>query len=54
MKAEITRAEFTGPADVVARLRTIEPDLRAVGRIVGDVLWTDGAGPLAVAVELAP
>jgi len=53
MKAEVARAAFSGPAAVVSRLRTIEPDLRAVGRLVGDVTWAEGDGPLTVAVDLA-
>ncbi|CAL8977458.1 Valine--tRNA ligase [Tessaracoccus sp. O5.2] len=53
MKAEVARAAFSGPAAVVSRLRTIEPDLRAVGRLVGDVTWAEGDGPLTVEVDLA-
>lgn len=53
MKTEVTKADFSGPAAVVSRLREIEPDLRAVGRITGDVSWSESDAPLAVAVELA-
>jgi len=53
MRTEVTKAAFSGPADVLERLRAIEADLRAVGRIVGDVTWTDGGDELAVDVELA-
>ena len=53
MRTEVTKATFSGPADVLERLRTIEGDLRAVGRIVGDVTWTEGRDELAVDVELA-
>ena len=53
MKAEVSRAAFSGPAAVVARLRTIEADLRAVGRLVGEVTWADVDAPLGVEVELA-
>ena len=53
MRTEVTKATFSGPADVLERLRTIEGDLRAVGRIVGDVTWTVGGDELAVDVELA-
>ncbi|MHA6511336.1 valine--tRNA ligase [Tessaracoccus sp. Z1128] len=53
MKAEVSRAAFTGPAAVVARLRTIEADLRAVGRLIGEVTWTQADAPLSVEVELA-
>ena len=54
MKAEVAKAAFSGPADVVERLQVIEPDLRAVGRLVGDVSWTAAETPLSVDVELAP
>ena len=54
MKAEVARAAFSGPAATIARLRQIEPDLRAVGRLVGDVTWTDSDAPLTADVELAP
>ena len=53
MKAEVSRAAFAGPAAVVTRLRTIEADLRAVGRLVGEVTWVETDTPLAVEVELA-
>ena len=52
MKTEATRAEFAGPRDMMERLRLAEADLRAVGRLVGDVAWVEADGPLAVAVEL--
>ncbi|WP_297104778.1 valine--tRNA ligase [Tessaracoccus sp.] len=53
MKAEVSRAAFAGPAATIARLRRIEPDLRAVGRLVGEVTWTESEAPLTVDVELA-
>ena len=54
MKAEISRATLSAPAAVLDRLRLVESDLRAVGRITGEIHWSDSEGPLAVAVELAP
>ena len=54
MKTEISRAVFTAPVEVLERLKLAEDDLRAVGRIVGDVKWVEGEGPLAVEVELVP
>jgi valyl-tRNA synthetase len=53
MKAEVARAAFSGPAATIARLRQIEPDLRAVGRLVGDVTWADSVASLTAEVELA-
>ncbi|WP_092610389.1 valine--tRNA ligase [Raineyella antarctica] len=52
MKTEVSRAEFTGEEAVLGRLAGVEADLRAVGRIPGEVVWTTASGPLSVAVEL--
>ncbi|MGO1384804.1 MAG: valine--tRNA ligase, partial [Arachnia sp.] len=52
MKTEVSRAAFSGPADVLERLQTIEPDLRSVGRLIGDVTWTASESPLSVEVDL--
>ena len=49
----LTRAGFTGPESVLDGLRLVEADLRAVGRITGEVPWAASSEPLAVAVELA-
>jgi valyl-tRNA synthetase len=54
MRTEITEARFLGPADALAHLRSVETDLRAVGRIVGAVTWTEANGPVSVEVSLAP
>ncbi len=54
MKTEALTADFRGPSEQLERLKTIEPDLRAVGRLVGTVTWTATEEPLAVALELAP
>ncbi|WP_040162925.1 valine--tRNA ligase [Nigerium massiliense] len=54
MKTEATHATITGPADQIARLRSLEDDLRAVGRLTGDVAWTDGDDTVRVELELAP
>jgi len=54
MKTEAVRAEFSGPEDALSRLRLVESDLRAVGRLVGEVAFVPSEDPLAVAVELKP
>ncbi|MEN0071583.1 MAG: class I tRNA ligase family protein, partial [Propionicimonas sp.] len=54
MKTEVVRADLSGPAEVVAALRLVEGDLRAVGRIVGEVRWAESGDSLTVDVELAP
>ncbi|HMR50050.1 MAG TPA: valine--tRNA ligase, partial [Arachnia sp.] len=53
MKTEVSQAAFAGPAATIARLHAIEADLRAVGRLVGEVSWSDADQPLTVDVELA-
>ena len=53
MKAEVSHADISGPDDTLAALRTVETDLRAVGRITGTLTWTVAEGPLQVGVELA-
>ena len=54
MRTEVLAATFSGPAGTLDLLRRVEDDLRAVGRITGDVDWAPGEGPVAVAVTLAP
>ena len=53
MKTEASSAEFSGPAEQLERLRTIETDLRAVGRLTGTVTWTVTDTPLTVILALA-
>ena len=54
MRTEVTAATFLGPADSLDRLRAVEADLRAVGRLTGELGWTQTDGPITVQVELAP
>ncbi len=54
MKTEVIRAELIGASEVLDRLRAIEADLRAVGRLTGEVLWSPADVALTVDVELAP
>jgi valyl-tRNA synthetase len=54
MKTEALSADFRGPSVQLERLKTIEKDLRAVGRLVGEVTWTATETPLTVTLELAP
>ena len=53
MKAAVSLAKISGPPDAVARLQAVEADLRAVGRITGEVAWTVADGPVGVDVTLA-
>jgi hypothetical protein len=53
MRTEVSRAEFTGPAEVLDRLKEIEADLRAVGRLTGEIQWSAADVPLTVDVALA-
>ncbi len=52
MKTEISLAKFYGTAWALAHLQAVEPDLRAVGRITGDVSWIQTDGPISVDVAL--
>ncbi len=54
MKTEVAAVTFTAPAATLSRLRAIEADLRAVGRITGTVAWAEGGEGLTAEVELAP
>ncbi|MFZ0529891.1 MAG: valine--tRNA ligase [Propionicimonas sp.] len=54
MKTEATRATISGTEAVLARLRSAEADLRAVGRITSPIEWTPAATPLSVGIELKP
>jgi valyl-tRNA synthetase len=53
MRTDVAAAEFSGPGESLARLQAVEADLRAVGRISGQVSWLDAAGPITVQVTLA-
>jgi valyl-tRNA synthetase len=54
MRTEVTEAHFRGPTAALAHLQSVEADLRAVGRITGEVTWSEAEGPVTVAVTLAP
>ena len=54
MRTEVSRAELTGAADVLDRLKEIEADLRAVGRLTGEIQWSAADVPLTIDVELVP
>ncbi len=51
MRADVTSAAITAPADVIDRLRTATDDITAVGRIA-DLTFIEGE-PLTVEVTLA-
>jgi len=53
MRTEVDTAVFSGEPETLRRLRAVEADLRAVGRISGQVAWVERGGPLAVEVTLA-
>ena len=54
MRTEVSRAEFTGAADVLDRLKEIEADLRAVGRLTGEIQWSAADVPLTIDVRAGP
>ncbi|WP_375424057.1 valine--tRNA ligase [uncultured Friedmanniella sp.] len=53
MKTEVSRASVRGPEPVLDQLRAVTEDLRAVGRITGEISWEVAPAPLAIEVELA-
>ncbi len=55
MRAELSRVEVSGPQALVDGARLAEDDLRAVGKITGDLLFTvdDDATELTVTAQLA-
>ncbi|HZA03453.1 MAG TPA: valine--tRNA ligase [Propionibacteriaceae bacterium] len=54
MRTEVAAARFSGAPAALAHLRAVETDLRAVGRITGEITWTEAEGPTTVDVTLAP
>lgn len=54
MRAEVEKAVISGPAASVRRLAGIERDLRAVGRIVGELDFVPSGDEITVEVTLAP
>jgi valyl-tRNA synthetase len=52
MKTEISLAKFYGAAGALAHLQAVEKDLRAVGRIIGEIIWVEADGPISVDVTL--
>ncbi len=55
MKAELSRVEITGPSALLAGVEAAADDLRRVGKITGDLVFTpdENAQELSVAAELA-
>jgi valyl-tRNA synthetase len=56
MKAPLSRVEVTGPAAQVEAAQRADDDLRAVGNIVGELVFTvdESASEISVVAELAP
>ncbi len=40
MKTEVSKVEVSGPADRLALAEQAEVDLRAAGRIIGEIVWS--------------
>ena len=54
MRSEVAKAVVHGPQDALDRLRPISRDLRAVGRITGELEFVpNGGDQIAVKVTLA-
>ncbi len=55
MRAELSRVEIRGPEALVAAARLASDDLRATGKITGELVFTaDESTEISVAAELAP
>ena len=54
MKTPLASVTVEGPADQIARLRTAEDDLRAVGRIASATNWVPGGDHLTVTAVVEP
>ncbi len=55
MRAELSRVEISGPQELVDAAEVATADLRAAGKITGDLVFTaTDAGELSVSAELAP
>ncbi|MCW2754951.1 MAG: valS [Marmoricola sp.] len=55
MRAELSRVEISGPAALVAAAEAAAADLRKVGKIIGELVFTANATTeLSVVAELAP
>ncbi|MEU4197334.1 valine--tRNA ligase [Kribbella sp. NPDC026611] len=53
MKTEVSKVEVSGPAARLALAERAEPDLRAAGRITGEILWsTDDTDTVKVVATL--
>ena len=52
MKTQADSATISGPAEALARLTPVLPDLKAVGRITGEVALAESEHPLHVDVSL--
>ncbi len=53
MKTEVSKVEVSGPADRIALAEQAEQDLRAAGRIVGEIVWRRAeSGQLTVVATL--
>ncbi len=53
MKTEASQTQISAPEASLDRLRSVEADLRAVGRLTGEITWQVSDGPIAVALTLA-
>jgi valyl-tRNA synthetase len=56
MRTELTRVEITGPEQLVRQAEVATADLRAAGKITGELVFRidDGATELAVDAEISP
>jgi len=54
MRTELARVEISGPADVLASVEQVQDDLRKVGKVTGEIVFTaTDAAELSVVAEVA-
>lgn len=54
MKTEVSKAVFHGSTESINRLQKMESDLRAVGRLVGEIEWLADSDVVDAEVTLVP
>ena len=53
MRTEVSKVEVSGPADRLALAEQAEADLRAAGRITGEIVWSpDDSDTVSVVATL--
>ena len=54
MKAEITKATISAPAEALAKAKLVAADLKTAGRVQSDFTYAQAMGQISLEIELAP